>query len=162
MVSLDLLKKIQFLQDLPDDILEKISPLARVETVDPDTILVRQNQEQHLVYMLVAGKICLNTRSDAGRILTLDEITPGRSVGVSALLGSAFATFTAVCTEPCEVITLSGDQMRKLFASDYTTGYAVMTRVAHLFKDRMNKHTRQFLHSLYIHPAMWGLTALIF
>ncbi|MCF8114199.1 MAG: Crp/Fnr family transcriptional regulator [Desulfotignum sp.] len=154
MVPKDLLKKIQFLQDLPDDILEEIGPLAQVETFDPDVILVRQHQAQHLVYMLVAGKICLNTRSADGRILTLDEITPGRSVGVSALLGSAFATFTAVCTEPCEVITLSGDQMRKLFASDYTAGHAVMARVAHLFKDRMNKHTRQFLHSLSIHPAI--------
>jgi CRP/FNR family transcriptional regulator, cyclic AMP receptor protein len=154
MVSLDLLKKIQFLQDLPDDILEKISPLARVETFDPDTILVRQNQEQQLVYMLTAGRICLNTRSAAGRILTLDEITLGRSFGLSALLGNAFATFTAVCTEPCEVITLSGEQMRRLFASDHIAGHAVMARVAQLFKDRMNKHTRQFLHSLSIHPAI--------
>jgi CRP/FNR family transcriptional regulator, cyclic AMP receptor protein len=154
MNPIDLLKKIQFLQDLPDDILEKIGPLSQVETFDPDVILVRQNQAQHLVYMLVAGKICLNARSDAGRILTLDEITPGRSFGVSALLGNAFATFTAVCTEPCEVITLSGDQMRQLFASDHTAGYAVMAKVAQLFKDRMNKHTRQFLHSLSIHPAI--------
>ena len=154
MVSLDLLKKIQFLRDLPDDILEKISPLARLETFDPDTILVRQNQEQHLVYMLTAGRICLNTRSDTGTILTLDEITPGRSFGVSALLGNAAATFTAVCTEPCEAITLYGEQMQQLFASDYTAGYAVMGRVAQLFKDRMNKHTRQFLHSLSIHPAI--------
>ena len=96
MVPIDLLKKIRFLADLPDDIIEKISPLARVEPFNPDTILVRQNQEQHLVYMLVAGRIGLNTRSDAGTILTLDEITPGRSFGLSALLGNAVATFTAV------------------------------------------------------------------
>ena len=154
MVPIDLLKKIRFLADLPDDIIKKISPLAQKETVHPDSILIRQNQEQHLVYMLMAGKICLNARSDAGRILTLDEITPGRSFGMSALLGNAVATFSAVCTEPCEVITLSGDRMRQLFASDYTAGYAVMGRVAQLFKDRMNKHTWQFLHSLSIHPAI--------
>jgi hypothetical protein len=29
-----------------------------------------------------------------------------------------------------------------------------MRRVAQLFKDRMNKHTGQFIHSLSIHPAI--------
>jgi CRP/FNR family transcriptional regulator, cyclic AMP receptor protein len=154
MISIDQLKKIQFLQDLPDDILEKISPHARQAVFEPDTILVRQNETQYLVHMLVSGKICLNARSDTGRVLTLDEIEPGQSFGLSALFGKFPATFTAVCTEPCDIIVLSGDLMAKLFETDHRIGYAVMRRVAQLFKDRMNKHTGQFIHSLAIHPAI--------
>jgi CRP-like cAMP-binding protein len=154
MVSSDQLKKIQFLSDLPDDILEKISPHARQAVFESDTILIRQNDPQHLVHMLVSGKILLNTRSDTGRVLTLDEIEPGQSFGLSALFGKSSATFTAVCTEPCDIIVLSGDLMVKLFEADHRIGYAVMRRVAQLFKDRMNKHTGQFLHSLSIHPAI--------
>lgn len=52
------------------------------------------------------------------------------------------------------MIVLSADLMHKLFAADPTVGYAVMRRVAQLFKDRMNKHNRQFVHSLSIHPAI--------
>jgi CRP-like cAMP-binding protein len=154
MVPIDLLKKIQFLADLPDDILEKIGPHARQAVFKPDTILIRQNQEQHLVYMLVSGSICLNASSDTGQVLTLDEITPGRSLGVSALLGKFPATFTAVCTDTCDVVVLSADLMQQLFALDHTVGYAVMQRVARLFKDRMNTHTRQFVHALSVHPAI--------
>ena len=44
--------------------------------------------------------------------------------------------------------------MRRMIASDYTAGYAVMANVAQLSKDRMNMHTRLFLHSLSIHPAI--------
>ena len=154
MVPIDGLKKIQFLGDLPDDILEKISPHARQAVFKPDTILIRQTREQHLVYMLLAGSICLNSSSDTGQVLTLDEITPGRSFGVSALLGTFPASFTAVCTDTCDVIVLSADLMRQLFAADPTVGYAVMRRVARLFKDRMNTHTRQFVHSLSVHPAI--------
>lgn len=154
MVSIDQLKKIQFLQDLPDDILEKICPHARQAVFEPDTILVRQNETQHLVHMLVSGKICLNARSDTGRVLTLDEIEPGQSFGFSALFGKFPATFSAICTESCDIIVLSGDLMAKLFETDHRIGYAVMRRVAQLFKDRMNKHTGQFIHSLSMHPAI--------
>jgi CRP-like cAMP-binding protein len=104
--------------------------------------------------MLVSGKICLNTRSDTGRVLTLDEIEPGQSFGLSALFGKSSATFTAVCTEPCDIIVLSGDLMVRLFETDHRIGYAVMRRVARLFKNRMNKHTGQFLNSLSMHPGI--------
>jgi CRP-like cAMP-binding protein len=154
MVPSDQLRKIQFLSDLPEEILEKISPHARQAVFEPDTILIRQNDPQHLVHMLVSGKILLNTRSDTGRVLTLDEIAPGQSFGLSALFGKSGATFTAVCTEPCDIIVLSGDLMAKLFETDHRIGYAVMRRVAQLFKDRMNKHTGQFLRSLSMHPAI--------
>jgi CRP-like cAMP-binding protein len=154
MVPINQLKKIQFLADLPDDILEKIAPHARQAVFKSGTILIRQAQEQHLVYMLVAGSICLNSSSDTGQVLTLDEITPGRSFGVSALIGTFPATFTAMCTDTCDVIVLSADLMRQLFAADPTVGYAVMRRVSRLFKDRMNTHTRQFVHALSVHPAI--------
>ena len=154
MVPIDQLKKIQFIEDLPDDILEKISPHARQADFEPDTILVRQNETQYLVHMLVSGKICLNARSDTGRVLTLDEIVSGQSFGLSALFEKSRASFTAVCTEPCDIIVLSGDLMAQLFETDHGIGYAVMCRVAQLFKDRMNKHTGQFVHSLSIHPAI--------
>jgi CRP-like cAMP-binding protein len=154
MVPSDQLKKIQFLQDLPDNILDKISPHARQAVFESDTILIRQGEIQHLVHMLVSGKICLNARSDTGRVLTLDEISPGQSFGLSAFFGKSPATYTAVCTTPCDVIVLSGDLMVKLFETDHRIGYAVMRLVAQLFKDRMNKHTGQFLHSLSIHPAI--------
>ncbi len=154
MVPSDQLKKIQFLDDLPDDILEKISPHARQAVFEPDTILIRQGEIQHLVYMLVSGKICLNARSDTGRVLTLDEMAPGQSFGLSAFFGKFPATFTAVCTKPCDIVVLSGDLMVKLFETDHRIGYAVMRRVAQLFKGRMNKHTGQFLYALSMHPAI--------
>ncbi len=154
MVGIDKLKKNQFLKNLPDSILEKIGTIAVMETFDEESILVRQDQKLHLVYMLVSGKIFLNCRAASGKALTLDELSPGQTFGVSALLGDSLATFTAICAEECEIITLSADQMVQLFEQDYQLGYTMMQEVVLLFKSSMNKHTRQFLHSLAIHPAM--------
>jgi hypothetical protein len=44
--------------------------------------------------------------------------------------------------------------MVRLFETDHRIGYAVMRRVAQLFKNRMNKHTGQFLNSLSMHPGI--------
>ncbi len=154
MVEIDKLKKIQFLEGLSDEVLEKIGAIAQLETFDEEAILVRQDQNQHLIYMLVSGKIFSNCRSSSGKALTLDELSPGQTFGVSALIGESPATFTAICAEECTVITLSADQMTKLFEQDYKFGAVLMQQVVELFKAKMNKHTRQFLHSLATHPAM--------
>lgn len=154
MVGIDTLKKIHFLQGLSDDILEKIGAVAQLETFDEEAILVRQDQKLHLIYMLISGKIFSNCRSSSGAALTLEELSPGQTFGVSALIGDSLATFTAICAEESTVITLSADQMLTLFEQDYQVGYVVMQKVVELCKSKMNRHTRQFLHSLAIHPAM--------
>ena len=152
MVEKDDLKKISFLKDLPDPILEKIRAIAQLETFDEETILFRQNQEQTLLYMLVSGKVFLNCRSASGESLTLDEVSPGRTFGVSALLGESSSTFTAICVEVSKIITLSGAQMHLLFEEDFQVGCTMMRKVIDLFKARMEMHTRQFLYSLARHP----------
>lgn len=157
MVGIDVLKKIDFLKDLPLDILEKIGVIAQLETFDEESILIRQDQKQHLVYMLVSGKIFLNARSSSGKNLTIDELLPGQTFGVSSLLGASWATFTAICAQESLVVTLSALQMIQLFESDYKLGYRFIQQVVHLFKTRKNRHTQQFLKSLAAHPALEGI-----
>lgn len=154
MVEKDILEKIVFLKDLPEPVLEKIGKLALLETFDEEGILFRQNQEQTLLYMLVSGKVFLNCRSTFGKSLTLDEVFPGRTFGVSALMGETSSTFTAVCVEPCKIITLSGKEMRELFENDFKIGHTLMLKVVNIFRSRMKMHTRQFLHSLAAHPEI--------
>jgi len=154
MVAKEVLKKIVFLKDLPDSIFEKVGAIAQLETFDEESILFHQNQEQTLLYMLVSGKVFLNTRSPSGKSLTLDEVTPGRTFGVSALMDESSSTFTAICAETSSIITVSGQQMRQLFEEDFEIGHTLMLKVVELFKSRMGKHTQQFLHSLATHPEI--------
>ena len=153
MVEKEYFKNVGFLKDLPDRILEKIGAISQLETFDEESLLFRQNQEKALLYMLVSGKVFLNSRSASGKSLTLDEVTPGRTFGVSVLLGKGnTSTFTAVCAETSTMITVSGEQMRRLFSEDFETGHAVMLKIVELFRSRMEMHTHQFLHSLANHP----------
>ncbi|NOX32962.1 MAG: cyclic nucleotide-binding domain-containing protein [Deltaproteobacteria bacterium] len=154
MVEKDELKQIVFLKDLPDTILEKVGSIAQLETFDEENILFRQDQEPVLLYMLVKGKVFLNSRSASGNSLTLDEVLPGRTFGVSALMGESSNTFTAICAETSRIITVSGKQLNKLFEKDFEAGHILMLKVVDIFRSRMQMHTKQFLHSLSTHPEI--------
>ncbi|WP_457551755.1 Crp/Fnr family transcriptional regulator [Desulfobacula sp.] len=154
MVGKDILKNIGFLKDLPDPILEKVGAIAQLETFGEENILFQQNHEQTFLYMLVSGKVFLNSRSVSGQSLTLDEVTPGRAFGVSALMGESSSTFTAVCAQKSEIITVSGKKMRQSFEEDFEVGHIFMLKVVEIFKSRREMHTRQFLHSLAAHPEV--------
>ncbi len=154
MIEIEALKKIHFLKELPGDILEKIGSVAQLETVDKESVLVKQDQTLDTVYMLAFGKIFLNCRASSGKALTLDELSPGQSFGVSAFIGESLSSFTAICAEKSSIITLPANQMIQLCEKDYKLGYTFMQQVVQTFKSRMDKHTRQFIHSLATHPDM--------
>lgn len=154
MVDKDTLKKIGFLKDMPDPVLEKIGTIARVATFDEETIIFRQNQKLALIYMLVSGKVFLNSRSSSGHSITLDEVTPGRTFGLSALIEESSGTFSAVCAEASSIITISSEEMHSLFKSDFLAGHLIMAKVVEIFRSRMEKHTRYFIHSLTTHPEV--------
>lgn len=154
MVDKEILKKLNFLKDVPDDVLQKVGAIAQLETFDEESILFRQNQKQTLLYMLISGKVFLNSRSMSGKSLTLDEVGPGRTFGVSALMGEASSTFTAICAQNSEIITISGEHMHQLFEEDFRTGHILMLKVVESFKRRMEMHTNQFLTTLLSHPEI--------
>lgn len=155
MVEKDILKKIHFLKDLPDHILDRVGSIAQLHEFGEEQILFRQKEEQKLLYMLVSGSVFLTSRAANGKALTLDEVLPGRTFGVPALLDeSTGGTFTAICAEECTMITILGKEMRKLFEEDFETGHLMMRKVVELFKVRVEMHTDQFLNSLQTHPEI--------
>ena len=156
MVGIETLKKVDFLKAFPDPILEKMGSLVREIGVDKDTVLIQQGDRQEVVYILLEGRVVLNCKALDGQLIALNELAPGSACGVTALLGedASNATFTAVCTEPCRILTLAAPEVLNYFDSDHQTGYLVMRRVVDVFQTRRNNHTQQFLHSLAIHPDL--------
>ncbi len=154
MLDIKLLKKINLLADIPDDVLGKVGAIAQLDTFDEESILFRQSQKQTLLYMLLSGKVFLSSRAASGQSLTLDEVFPGRTFGVSALMGESSSTFTAVCVENSEIITISGEQLHQLFEDDFRAGHILMLKVVESFKRRVEMHTNQFLKSLAAHPEI--------
>lgn len=152
MVPTEELKQIALLKDLSEEVLEKIGAVAELADFAQETVLFQENQKLKTFYMLLKGRVLLRCTSSAGAVLPLGEVLPGSSFGVSSFIPGTRSSATAVCTEPCRVIGLSGEKLTAVFQADPGLGYTIMLRVVQLFKSRMNQRTEQFLGSLTRHP----------
>lgn len=152
MVEKSILEKILFIKGLPQEMVEAIAAIAEIQEFEEEAVLFEQGQPVEKIYMLLNGTIFMNCKSPDGKVLTLDEVLPGRSFGISALIDEVTSTFTAICGVKSQVITVSCDKITELFKADRKLGYTVMLRVVQAFKSRMDIHTRQFLYSLKTHP----------
>lgn len=154
MVEIGELKKVLFLKDLPEEMLTKMAGVATIETMGEEAILFRQGENLDHVYALIDGLVFLNSKSPSNKMLTLDEVTPGRCFGVAAIIAETTSTFTAICAQECRIIKLAGKEILALCDEDQALGLTIMTRMVHLFKSRMDRHTRQFIQSIATHPAV--------
>jgi len=101
MVELTDLKKINFMKDLPEEVLEKVASVAQLEHFGEEAILIRQDQEQSLIYMLVSGNIFINSRSGSGEALTLEELTAGQTFGLLPAGEFPVHLFGHLCQREC-------------------------------------------------------------
>lgn len=157
MVTKTMLQQITFLKNQPDHILQKVGEIAQIEEFAADHILYRQDEIQDVFYMLLNGKVLLNSNSPKGLTMTLDVVLPGRVFGVPALLNDSCGAFTAVCAEPSKLITLNGKQMREMFEADFEMGHILMRKLVEMYKLRRDMHTKQFLQSLKSHSEIQQL-----
>jgi CRP-like cAMP-binding protein len=154
MVEIEKLKRIFLFQNLPEDLLKTIATVAEIKNFAAGTVLFEQYELLNNFYMLLKGKVLLNCKSSAGTVLTLGEVTPGCSFGVSSFIVGTRSLTNAVCTESSQTITLSGNVLTSLFHEDPKLGFAIMLRVVQLFKFRMDQRTEQFIRSLTSHPTI--------
>ena len=153
MVSVDDLKKILLVQNLPDETLEEIVPHMQKREFRDGDIVFDQGQTAHNFYMLARGKVLLEIRITEGVSIHLGSVKAGYSFGWSALLGDAYTSY-ALCSEPCEILWVPGTSLVELFDKEPAIGLVVMTKVCGIIKRRLERRTNQFLKMIRMHPDM--------
>ena len=160
MVSIEDLKKIRLLQNLKDEMLEKIPPLIEVKHFKEKDMVFKEGDKSEYFFMLKQGKILLEVEITEIIIISLGSIKSGYSFGWSALLGSASHASYAVCSEPCEVLAIPGERFLGLLNEDHTMGYQIMQEVSKILKNRLERRTGQFIKVMSKHPDIQTLLGL--
>ena len=152
MVRIEDLKRINMLAKVPDHLLEIISEQAQLNIYGTDTLLFSQGESIEIFYMIVMGQVELKVPLLEDIDVILDILQAGRSLGSSALFKGVRSSYTAICQEPCEIITLNGKELQRLFVDNKELAYYLMAGVAGQYKRTMNRRARMILKTLEEHP----------
>jgi CRP-like cAMP-binding protein len=153
MVKIEDLKKINLLHGLPDNLLEIIAPHAQLSIFNTDTVLFRTDEDIKIFYMLIMGQVARSVALSGDVNIILDSLQSGSTFGVASLVPGTNASSTAICQEPCEIITLSSEKMTELFKENDDLGYQVMLRLALRYKRIMENRATMIMKTLDNNPG---------
>lgn len=148
MVKIDDLKRINLFKNSPEHLLEIISREAQLSIFTTNTQLITIHQKVDTLYMLIMGQVAVIRQLTPDIDVILDYVQSGASFGISSIIQGATATYTAICQEPCEVITLSGQKMTKLFEENHELAYYVMQDVSRQYKRYMDIRANMILKTI--------------
>jgi CRP-like cAMP-binding protein len=154
MVKIQDLKQIHMLENMPDRLLTLIGQEAQLSIFSAGTCLFRVGEIVDTFYMVIMGQVALSVALNPDIDVILENIQSGRTFGSSALISGGPATYTAVCQEPCETITLSGPRMQQLFETNQELGFYLMKGVARQYKQTMDNRAKMIMKTLARHPEM--------
>ena len=157
MVSIEDLKKLFLFKNLSDKDLEQILPITRLHEFKEEEVVFKEGDKTDTFYMLKRGKVLLEVDISELIGISLGAVKTGFSFGWSALMNDSSYTSHAICSEPCEVIAVSGEEFLTLLRKDHTIGYHVMEGVARIIRNRLERRTDQFLMVMKKHPDIQKL-----
>ena len=152
MVKIEDLKRINLLKDVPGHLLEIIAREAQLSIFGIDTKLITLNEDVDTFFMLIMGQVAIKQELVENIDVILDYIQSGSSFGSSSMIKGSKASYTAICQEPCEVITLSGARMMELFKENHELAYYMMSGVARQYKQSMDVRAQMIMKTLDEHP----------
>lgn len=160
MVSVEDLKDMYWLDNLPYKMLEKISPHVELIHFEERDVVFEEGERAVNFFMLKRGKILLEVEISEDIIISLGAVKAGFSFGWSALLPDGAYTSYARCAEACEVMSIPGHKFLEIIDEDHTMGYLVMQGVVRILKNRLERRTEQFIKVISKHPDIQRLLGL--
>lgn len=154
MVRIEELKRINILKEIPDYLLGIIATEAQLSIFGTDTQLISLNEKVDTFYMLLMGQVAIKVELTPEIDVILDYIQSGSSFGTCALLKESTSSYVAICQEPCEMITLSGERMLQLFEENHELAYHMMSGVAKQYKRRMDFRAQMIMKTLDKNPEL--------
>jgi len=148
MVSIDALKQCELFADLNDEELGKVAQICCEETYKPQEVIFGECDIAEKIYILQEGRVAvqMHLRSDLepDGDVTIQEVTPGRIFGWSALVRQRRFTASVRALEKVKVVAIRGADLNALFEENSHIGFVVMKRLADVISSRLRR-TRQQL-----------------
>jgi len=147
MISIDALRQCELFADLSDEELGQITQICHEETHEPQEVIFGESEVADKIYILQEGRVAvqMQLRSDLepNGDVTIEEVTPGRIFGWSALVKQRRFTASVRALERARVIAIKSADLSALFEENAHIGFVVMKRLADVISSRLRRTREQ-------------------
>jgi len=149
------------LRDLPlfhgvmEDSLSLLAEHIDRQRYNAGGMIFKQGEPAERLFILLSGGVVIRYNPPDGDMLDVADISEHHVFGWSAALGRESYTSSAICTVPCEVLTISGSDLRHICQQYPDTGVIILERLAGVIAQRLRNthdHVMDLLRS-GIHPC---------
>ncbi|MBI2480121.1 MAG: cyclic nucleotide-binding domain-containing protein [Planctomycetia bacterium] len=139
------LRGIQFLRDLPEELIDQLSGVARIVEIPAGAVIFRQGEAASTLYLVVAGNVSLEVCAPGVGCKRILTVGPGELLGWSPVLEQGRLTATARSISATEAVAFSGPQILAICEQNTRFGYEFMKRAALALAKRLNATRLQLL-----------------
>jgi len=112
--------------DLPKEVLDKISAAAEEYVLPAGSTLVKQGDLLKDVYLLTRGRLRVTQSLDGSKPSVLGEVTPGELIGEIAILTNRPRSATVQALRECSVVRLPGTIFQEIEAHYPAAMFSIM------------------------------------
>ena len=145
MVALETLEKLDFLEGFPPDYLKPLAAVAETVNVPTGEVLFREGERSPSVYIVISGKVSLETWMRGNGVTRIQTVGPGKLLGWTPILTQQPMTAAAVALEPCRLIAINALQLLEACAENPRFGMELMRRTAIALSRRLHATRQQLL-----------------
>jgi CRP-like cAMP-binding protein len=145
MIALETLEKLDFFQGFPPDYLKPLAAVAEMVSVPADEVLFREGEKSARIYVVISGKVALETWMRGNGPTRIQTVGPGKLLGWTPILTQQPMTAHAVALEPCRLIAINAMQVLEACTENPRFGMELMRRTAIALSRRLNATRQQLL-----------------
>ncbi len=144
------LKKCQVFSTLTEAELEKIAATVTEKQYEAGTNLFQEGDDALEFLVLQQGKVALQmtvpkAQGQVTKRITVDVVSNPDIVGWSAIVEPYIYTFTAVCLQKVNVLSINGSKFRKVLQDDYKISCEILQALIKVVASRLEDTRRVLL-----------------
>lgn len=158
--TLELLKSCYLFQDLPENLLQRVSERIRFETFRPREVIFREGQEGDTLFLLHKGSVEIRKKDrQSGIEFHLNKLEAPAAFGEISLLKTSPRTATVMTLSDTEVAMLKGEDFQSLLHKIPEFAIAVSRSLASRVDELSRHHRISFgqLSQLNYDPHVLGM-----
>lgn len=144
MVESSILKSLTFFDEMSDDMLRRLAEIAKIKEYSEGEVLGKQRREAKYLSMVLEGEISLEFESLTGKLVRLETIVTGGTIGISSLIEIEDKTYMSdarALVSPTRVLEFLASDLMLLFYQNFELGFLFMRQIARVAKRRLMYRT---------------------